>query len=125
MKLLIIEDKKTLSDLLAHFLGQKFETTTKENGFEALSWMQQSNIPDLIITDLEMPKMGGLEFIKKIKESGYFSEIPIIVLSCRDSSKDRIESLKAGASDYIVKPFNPEELLIRIENILGKVTNNS
>lgn len=124
MKLLIIEDKETLSDLLAHFLGKKFETTTKDNGFDALRWMQESNIPDLIITDLEMPKMGGLEFIKKIKESGYFSEIPVIVLSCRDSSKDRIECLKAGASDYMVKPFNPEELLIRIENILTKVSTN-
>jgi DNA-binding response OmpR family regulator len=72
-----------------------------------------------------MPKMGGLEFIKKVKESGYFSEIPIIVLSCRDSSLDRIECLKAGAVDYMVKPFNPEELLIRIENILQKIPTNS
>jgi DNA-binding response OmpR family regulator len=125
MKLLIVEDKQTLSDLLAYFLGKKFTTITKENGFDALSWMQQSNLPDLIITDLEMPKMGGLEFIKKVKESGYFSEIPIIVLSCRDSSLDRIECLKAGAVDYMVKPFNPEELLIRIENILQKIPTNS
>lgn len=120
MKLLVIDDKETLSELVAQFLGKTFDVTTKTNGMEALAWLQQSNMPDLIITDLQMPKMGGLEFIENVKQSGFFSEIPVMVLSCKSGSKDRIECLKAGAVDYMVKPFNPEELLIRIENILHK-----
>lgn len=120
MKILVIDDKETLSELVAQFLGKTFDVTTKTNGLEALAWLQQSNMPDLIITDLQMPKMGGLEFIQNVKQSGFFSEIPVMVLSCKSGSKDRIECLKAGAADYMVKPFNPEELLIRIENILLK-----
>ncbi|UII77105.1 response regulator transcription factor [Flagellimonas sp. HMM57] len=118
MKILVVDDKQSLSDLVSQFLGQSYDVTTMEDGLAALAWMQEGNIPDLIITDLEMPKMDGFELIKKVKESGYFSNIPIIVLSCRDSSADRIQCLKLGADDYLVKPFNPEELLIRVEKLL-------
>ncbi|MEE9364193.1 MAG: response regulator transcription factor [Cellulophaga sp.] len=122
IKILVIDDKKSLSALIAQFLGKTYDVTTRENGLTALKWLQESNMPDLIITDLEMPEMGGLEFIRKTKDSGFFSDIPIMVLSCRDSSADRIECLKEGAEDFMVKPFNPEELEIRIENILKKTT---
>ncbi|MFI2743092.1 response regulator transcription factor [Zhouia sp. PK063] len=117
-QILVIDDKAALSDLVAQFLSRTFDVTTKANGLEALAWLQQSHMPDLIITDLQMPEMGGLEFIENIKQSGFFSEIPVMVLSCKSGSNDRIACLKAGAADYMVKPFNPEELLIRIENIL-------
>jgi len=120
MKILVVDDKQTLSDLLAQFLGQKHHVTTKKNGLEALQWLQQGDIPDLIISDLEMPELDGYGLISKVRSSGYFSDIPIIVLSCRDSSADRIRCLKLGANDYMVKPFNPEELSIRIDNILEK-----
>jgi len=123
MKILVVDDKHTLSDLLAHFLGQKHKVTTKKNGLEALQWLQQGDIPDLIISDLEMPVLDGYGLISKVRSSGYFSEIPIIVLSCRDSSADRIKCLKLGANDYMVKPFNPEELSLRIDNILEKNAN--
>ena len=118
MKILVVDDKQSLSELVSQFLGQSYNVTTTEDGLAALSWMQDGNIPDLIITDLEMPNMDGFELIRKVKESGYFSNIPIIVLSCRDSSSDRIQCLKLGADDYLVKPFNPEELLIRVEKLL-------
>jgi DNA-binding response OmpR family regulator len=118
MKILVVDDKHTLSDLLAQFLGQKHKVTTKTNGLEALEWLQQGDIPDLIISDLEMPELDGYGLISKVRASGYFSDIPIIVLSCRDSSADRIRCLKLGANDFMVKPFNPEELSIRIDNIL-------
>ncbi|MCL6274717.1 response regulator transcription factor [Muricauda sp. 2012CJ35-5] len=118
MKILVVDDKQSLSELVSQFLGQSYQVTTMEDGMAALTWMQEGNIPDLVITDLEMPNMDGFELIEKIKESGYFSNIPIIVLSCRDSSSDRIQCLKLGADDYLVKPFNPEELLIRVEKLL-------
>jgi len=118
MKILIVDDKPSLSSLLSQFLGQSYEVTVREDGLGALTWLQEGNIPDLIITDLEMPGMDGFELIEKVKTSGFFSEVPIIVLSCQDSSAIRIKCLKLGADDYIIKPFNPEELVIRIEKIL-------
>lgn len=122
MKILVVDDKQNLSDLLAQYLGQKHDVVTKKNGLEALHWLQEGDIPDLIISDLEMPELDGYQLISKLRASGYFSDIPIIVLSCRDSSADRIACLKLGANDYMVKPFNPEELSIRIDNILHAKT---
>nr|MDA3930806.1 response regulator [Prolixibacteraceae bacterium] len=119
-KILIVDDKPSISDLIVQFLKNSYEIETKLDGLEALTWLQEGNIPDLILTDLQMPNVDGIELIKKVKESGYFSDIPIIVLSSKDSSKDRIECLKLGAEDYLMKPFNPEELLIRIEKVLKR-----
>lgn len=118
MKILVVDDKQSLSELVAQFLGQSYHVSTMDNGLAAISWLQEGNMPDLIITDLEMPEMDGFELIKRIKETGLFSDIPVIVLSCRDSSTDRIECLRLGADDYMVKPFNPEELLIRVNKLL-------
>ena len=117
-KILVVDDKSTISNLLVQFLRGRYCVDIKEDGLEALTWLQQGNIPDLVLTDLQMPNMDGVELIKRLKESGYFKDIPIIVLSSRDNSVDRVQCLKLGAEDYIVKPFNPEELLIRIEKIL-------
>ena len=118
MKILVVDDKQSLSDLVAQFLGQTYHVTTVENGMQALVSLHGGNVPDLIITDLEMPEMDGFELIKQLKVTGLFSDIPIIVLSCRDSSADRIKSLQLGADDFLVKPFNPEELLIRVDKLV-------
>lgn len=117
-KILVVDDKPSISNLIVQFLKSQFEVETKEDGLEALTWLQQGNMPDMIITDLQMPNMDGVELIQRLKESGYYKDIPIVVLSSKDSSADRVQCLKLGAEDYIVKPFNPEELLIRIEKIL-------
>lgn len=119
-KILFVDDKPSISRLVVQFLKNSFDVTTREDGLHALSWLQDGNIPDLILTDLQMPNMDGFEFIKRIKESGYFSDIPVVVLSSRDSSSDRVKCLKMGAEDYLTKPFNPEELQVRIERILNR-----
>ena len=119
-KVLIVDDKPSISMLLVQFLNEKFILETKSDGLEALAWLQQGNIPDLIITDLQMPNMDGIGLINSLKESGYFKHIPIIVLSSKDSSTDRIQCLKLGAEDYMIKPFNPEELQLRIDKILNR-----
>ena len=119
-KILIVDDKTSISNLLVQFLNKQYIVETREDGVEALTWLQQGNMPDLVITDLQMPNMDGAELIRRMKESGYFKDIPIIVLSSKDSSADRVQCLKLGAEDYVIKPFNPEELLIRIEKILRR-----
>ena len=119
-KILVVDDKPSISRLMVQFLNQAFEVHTEENGLNAMEWLQKGNIPDLILTDLQMPHMDGIEFIKRLKESGYFSDIPIIVLSSKEGSEDRVKCLRMGAEDYVVKPFNPEELLVRIEKIIQR-----
>jgi DNA-binding response OmpR family regulator len=119
-KILVVDDKSSINMLLVQFLEKQYEVETKSDGFEALVWLQKGNIPDLILTDLQMPNMDGMELIKRIKERGYLKNIPIFVMSCKDSSGVRIQCLKMGAEDYMDKPFNPEELLLRIGKVIQR-----
>ncbi len=78
-------------------------------------------MPDIIIADVNMPDVGGIEFIMQIRSSGFFRDVPLIMLSGNEKSEDKIKSLKAGADDYMTKPFNPEELEARIDNIFRRI----
>lgn len=118
-KILVVEDDRSIGVLLDHILSESYETKIVSNGYDALAGMQKGNIPDLIITDLSMPKMGGNDLMRNLKTSSFFKQIPIMVLSASDKSSERIHCLKNGANDYLIKPFNPEELLIRINNMLA------
>ena len=119
-KILVIDDEKTIRILLKNYLEKDYEVITKENGEEGMAWLQQGIIPDLIVVDIQMPVMDGYEFIKNIRASGYFKDIPLIMLSGIESSSDKVKALKMGANDYIVKPFNPEELAVRIQLHLAR-----
>ena len=81
-------------------------------------WLQAGNTPDLIISDIRMPGMRGDDFLEWIKQNELFRHIPVIMLSSEDSTSERIRLLEIGAEDYIVKPFNPMELKIRVKKIL-------
>eukprot|EP01136_Pigoraptor_vietnamica_P014329 Opistho-1_new@56399 len=83
--------------------------------------MQEGHIPDLIIADIEMPMMDGYEFIDQVRSSGFLRHIPLIMLSGKDSSDNRIRCLEAGADDYLIKPFNPRELAARVNGILRRL----
>lgn len=119
-KILVIDDDQSIRFILKHVLHKDYEIVSKENGREGLIYLQKGNIPDLIILDLIMPEMNGVDFIKNIKQSNYFNSIPIIVLSAKENSKEKIECFKLGADDYIIKPFNPEELKLRTFNLLKR-----
>ena len=114
---LVIDDSDSIRFLLEFVLQENYSVKSLENGMDALVYLQEGNIPDLIISDLEMPKMNGINFIQNIKSSSFFKSIPLLVLSGRDDSKDRIACFREGADDFLVKPFNPEELKLRIANI--------
>lgn len=88
------------------------------NGMDALYYLQSGNLPDVIICDVEMPVLNGFEFIRKIRESGFFEEIPLIMLSGKEESADKIKCFEMGADDYVLKPFNPKELIARIKRRL-------
>jgi len=118
--ILVVDDAVAMLKIISHVLEQDYEIETKEDGDEALFWLQQGNLPNLIIVDINMPNIDGYTFIKNIRASGFFKEIPIIVLSSNDKSEDRIKCLNMGADDFIIKPFNPKELKARISSILRR-----
>lgn len=96
----------------------EFECTWLPDGLQAIKWLQEGNTPDLIISDIRMPKMRGDDFLEWIKQNELFRHIPVIMLSSEDSTSERIRLLEIGAVDYIVKPFNPMELKIRVKKFI-------
>jgi two-component system chemotaxis response regulator CheY len=117
-KILIVDDKSEFRRLTKTILSSKYDVETAENGIEALNLLQNGLMPDLIVTDLMMPVLGGKDFVEQVKSSGAFSHIPVIVLSSIDKSDEKIKLINLGASDYLEKPYNPAELMARIENLL-------
>jgi DNA-binding response OmpR family regulator len=116
--ILVIDDELSIRLLLDNFLSKTFNVITKNDGFEGLNFLEEGNLPDLIVADIQMPNLDGYDFLTKIRASGFFKHIPVIMLSGIESSKERVKCLMLGADDYLVKPFNPEELAIRIENLI-------
>jgi DNA-binding response OmpR family regulator len=120
-KIMIVEDDLFMQTLLNEFLSAKFAVTTYVNGMDALTALQDGNLPDLIISDLNIPEISGTELIAQVKASDFFKAIPIMILSGEESSELRIKCLNAGADDFVVKPFNPRELDARINVILRRL----
>lgn len=120
IKILIIEDDEYMQHLLSEFLNNIYEIKAFNDTLDGLNYLQNGNLPDLIIADLNTPKISGLELINQLKASSFFKLIPIIIISGDSASDKRIKCLNAGADDYIVKPFNPAELEARIRVVLKR-----
>ena len=119
-KILILDDNNMVLGLLSIRLEREFELTLTKTINATIDSLKTQTLPDLIITDLTLEDGNGLELIKELKSNPKYSQIPIMVLSGNDQSESRIECLKVGAADYVIKPFHPEELKIRIDHILEK-----
>jgi two-component system, NtrC family, response regulator AtoC len=118
MKILIADDEKNIRDSIAKYLSvESFETVTANNGLAAQRLLQE-DVFHAMILDLRMPGMDGLELLKWIKENGLL--IPVIMISAYQDVKDAVEAMKLGAKDYIVKPFDPEELILRLKRIINE-----
>jgi len=115
--ILIAEDNLELRAFLRTVLSQKYEVLEVGNGLEALE-LTRTNIPDLIITDIMMPEMNGLELAKTIKEDINISHIPLVLLTAKTDMESKLEALRYGVDDYITKPFSSVFLEARIENLL-------
>jgi two-component system chemotaxis response regulator CheY len=118
-KVLVIEDDAPLCWLLGKILDRKYEVIVMNNGMEAWSWLTDGNIPDLIVTDLKMPSMDGVELLEYLSNSGLFRTIPVIVLSGDDDPVKRLQCLELGAFTYFVKPFEPQAFLKEVERALS------
>jgi DNA-binding response OmpR family regulator len=120
IKILVVEDDLFMQAILKEYLSALYEVEIQPTGMDALAFMQNGNVPDLIISDLNTPKLSGLELIEQVKLSDFFSSVPIIILSGEESSEKRVKCLNSGADDFIVKPFNPAELEARIKVVLRR-----
>jgi two-component system KDP operon response regulator KdpE len=111
VRILIVDDERQITRALrASLQGHGFEVSTAVDGLEALKMFGQVK-PDLLITDLSMPNMDGVELTKAVRK---FSALPIIVLSVRDQDANKVLALDSGADDYVTKPFSVTELLARV-----------
>jgi len=115
--LLIAEDEKDIHLFLNELLGEKYKIIVAYNGIEALDILE-TQIPDLIISDIMMPIMDGVALCEKVKKDIKTCHIPFIMLTAKDSVLQRIEGIESGANSYIPKPFHPDHLLIRIQKLL-------
>ena len=120
-KILIIEDEKDIAELIRHYLEKdKFETLLALDGEKGLELIRRQN-PDVVILDLMLPKIDGIEVCKRIRSDSKVSGVPIIMLTAKGDESDRIIGLELGADDYVTKPFSPKELVARIKALLRRV----
>ncbi|TWT06581.1 response regulator transcription factor [Planococcus sp. CPCC 101016] len=117
MKLLIIEDDHTLSDTIKETTQEMFHTEQAFDGEEGL-FLAEQNIFDCIILDIMLPYLNGYEVLKKLRSQNITT--PVIMLTAKDGIGDKIQGFKAGADDYLAKPFHREELLLRLEAIVRR-----
>lgn len=119
-KILLIEDSTSTQKLLYFILSKEYDVFVTSNGYEAFLWLEQTKyIPDLIIMDWIMPYMDGKSFLKCIKVSGLYSEIPVIVLSSSMEVKEEVRLMSYTISKSLSKPFNPLELMESISEIFN------
>jgi len=131
-QLLLVDDDPNLILLVQDYLEfQGYQVLTADNGQQALDILQQQ-VPDLIICDIMMPDIDGYEVVEKIRQDSRISWIPVIFLSAKGQTSDRIKGLTSGADVYISKPFEPEELVAQVESslkqahrLMGKTTANT
>ncbi len=127
-QLLLIDDDPNLILLVKDYLEFRgYEVITAENGREALEVLERQ-LPDMMICDVMMPEMDGYAFVEQIRQDARTSWIPVLFLSAKGQSQDRIKGLSKGADVYMVKPFEPEELVAQVESSIkqaNRFINNS
>lgn len=126
MKILVVDDDKEIVQLLEIYIrNEGYEPVAAYNGKEALTKLNTNPDIALVILDLMMPEMNGMEVIKQVRKD---SDIPILVLSAKTADMDKIQGLISGADDYVTKPFNPLEVMARVKSLLrrsqGEITND-
>ena len=119
-KILIIDDEPDVVDMVAMNLKTEgYKVFTADNGESGLA-KAKAESPNLIILDLMLPKMSGLEVCKALKRETATAKIPIVMLTAKSDEVDRIVGLELGADDYVTKPFSPRELLLRVQSVLRR-----
>ena len=120
-RLLVVDDEpKLLRAVAVDLRAEGYDVTTARSGAEALITVAQ-NLPDLIISDIRMPGIDGYQLARKLRENPRTALIPIVFLTAKDTTADRIQGFRSGVDAYLTKPFEPDELLVIVAGILQRV----
>jgi|SRR3989338_292889 len=121
MKILVIEDDRDIAELVAYNLSQeKYSVEVSRNGAEGLAKARRL-LPDLIVLDLMLPDMNGLDICRNLKADAKTKGIPVLMLTAKGEEMDRVVGFEVGADDYLTKPFSPRELVLRVRAILKRI----
>ncbi|WP_022661053.1 response regulator [Paucidesulfovibrio longus] len=118
--ILIVDDSKTVRNLVAFIMKKEgFRVTTAEDGLDGLEKLYGAGQVDLVVSDINMPRMDGLTFIKALREQDAYRDLPIVVLSTEGEEHDIDSAITIGANIYMVKPAQPEKLMRNVKMLLG------
>ena len=120
-QLLLVDDEPGLREAVKDYLEtSNFNVQVASNANDACDWMQQ-NTPDLVISDIMMPQVDGYQFLKQLRDDTRFKTLPVIFLTAKGMTGDRIQGYQAGVDAYLPKPFDPDELVAIVENSLARL----
>ncbi len=120
-KILVVDDEPDVTDLVAYHLKAKgFQVESVNDATASLS-KARSYQPDLVILDIMMPELSGIQICRILRKEAKLSKVPIIFLTAKAEAHDRIEGFESGADDYVAKPFSPKELVLRVESIFRRL----
>jgi DNA-binding NarL/FixJ family response regulator len=121
-QLLLVDDEPGLREAVKDYLQESgFGVQVASNARDAWDWLQQ-NTPDLVISDIMMPQVDGYQFLKQLREDARFKSLPVVFLTAKGMTTDRIQGYQAGVDAYLPKPFDPDELVAIVENLLERRT---
>ena len=119
--MLVVDDEPTIAEVVSRYLQRAgYETRAAGDGPEALQLASEWG-PDLVVLDLMLPGMDGLEVMRRLRDTGNGHRLPVILLTAKGEATDRVIGLRLGADDYVVKPFSPAELVARVDAVLRRV----
>lgn len=118
---LLVDDDPVMLAFLERTVGETYAVETRADGQAAWDALQEGTSADLIVADLKMPGLDGFAFVEKLRADERTERTPLLILSGSEKSEDRIRCLRLGADDFVVKPFNPEELMARIDNLFRRL----
>ena len=118
-QILVVDDELSILRLLTFILSADYDLVIKKSGIEAISWLEEGNDPNLIISDLMMPYFDGSTLIRNLKISGLYRDTPVILLSGAEDLEDKVKNMPFKIDSYLEKPFNPAVLKSKIAQLIN------
>ena len=118
-QILVVDDELSILRLLTFILSADYDLVIKKSGIEAISWLEEGNDPNLIISDLVMPYFDGSTLIRNLKISGLYRDTPVILLSGAEDLEDKVKNMPFKIDSYLEKPFNPAVLKSKIAQLIN------
>ena len=120
--ILIIEDHDATRLLLGTSFKNDYHVVVKKDGLDGIAWLASGNIPNLIILDMQMPRLSGIDFLRQINSSGIFKDIPVLIVSGNEVEEEIVRCFELGVWAFIQKPFNPIALKDKVKSIIQRTT---